>query len=479
MNIWKRNLKQFSIGMMVTLSFICTKAFADGDRVGNGGDAVLCYTDGKTKAMTLDYYEMENQTLMKNHVEELPGNHLDKVRAVIKRTILYNPFLSARMEKYLQIFINSHLITESSYLVDIADSDISLIQLPPNCWLVQAAIQVKKPEPFTPKFLIERETWELMDETQKAGLVLHEILYLMFLDGKHEYDRSFTQREFIYRFVNKRELDGKENSDLTRKFVRVLSSEQFHIKMSQKEFNEMIKLYHPYFGVDTIFKGFEGHMEQNIDSKTAWLEYYFTVDLEDLGFERSSVGAFYIKPVFASNSNWMRIPQGHSVINHTISGSYPLYFEKGTNFIFSYKSVLAERIQSPYGTVNCQKDAWIILNKNQELVGCNIEHMHKPMRLAPSGAYFSKLVIQDQKLPLKTQVTSYTASSQINITIWAPDVPSLWNEAYRTHIKTLKKMKFKMVDGTIADYKNNWKNKDVIDLVFDVKTGLLKATNTN
>ena len=182
------------------------------DRKGNGGDAVVCRTpQGKVlTAELLDIFEsrilygLNTQSPRGTDATEVAVNYLNNLKR-------FSPELADYLIPQVQAFMSETRFVPIA-LVDIDDSNGIL--LPKDCYVEQLAIQKEPNFSKDKRFTINSEIWNALDLTNKAGLILHEVLY----------------RLAIAR--------GQENSLTTRYFNAFLLSESF-LTSEPWQFNEL------------------------------------------------------------------------------------------------------------------------------------------------------------------------------------------------------------------------------------------------
>lgn len=148
-------------------------AFATGGEHGNGGNVLVCEQNGVTTVTLYDYYEMgpRGWTL------HLPGRtYIEKVRGVFSRLARTNPSRAKLYRRWFSDFLKpeSTQFTQDN-LVHIPD--IGAGTIPVNCEIKTAAQQRRIPLPGDKQYLIDQKLWDRMSEDQRAGLVLHEMIY--------------------------------------------------------------------------------------------------------------------------------------------------------------------------------------------------------------------------------------------------------------------------------------------------------------
>ncbi len=144
-----------------------------GNEVGNGGDVIIC----KENVQLLDYFEAKNFNFTIANFNEQD----DYKKIVIKILDAFSATDQKLADQYKLRFTKMDDLIEFKSdvnLADIPDSHHELV--PKDCNLKQIAI--RRPDEKNPKlFLIDQDLWNKLDHTNKAGLVLHEIIYEHFL----------------------------------------------------------------------------------------------------------------------------------------------------------------------------------------------------------------------------------------------------------------------------------------------------------
>ena len=185
------NSKNRSIKRILCLSLISGLAFASvasanmsfskaskkGGLVGNGGGTVVCRdeTHRIKTIQLLDYYESMLHPGMKIDIQNLSGDWKAKANAVIERVRAKSEMRYQLYSKWLEKFESERLLLEGVQFSTVADS--GYIGVPIGCAFEQAAIQRRPNFSEDPRYFINSELWNAMDDSQKAGLVLHEIIY--------------------------------------------------------------------------------------------------------------------------------------------------------------------------------------------------------------------------------------------------------------------------------------------------------------
>ncbi|MDC1175694.1 hypothetical protein OAT67_09860, partial [Bacteriovoracaceae bacterium] len=168
--------------LISTLIFNMSSSFA-GDQVGNGGDAVVCYSnDKRISAQLLDFYEME--LLGKRPHFDISDNLKESARKALESLSKVDHINYKKLKKDASLFMENAVFLEGIDLVDIQDS--SHVVIPKHCKIEQLSIMNIDHPTGRPKYTLNKDIWILLDKVNKAGLILHEIIYEMFLRMGHK-----------------------------------------------------------------------------------------------------------------------------------------------------------------------------------------------------------------------------------------------------------------------------------------------------
>lgn len=137
---------------------------------GGGGNGVVCYNPASPKEIVsvelLDFYE--GKVLEGYEINERDGSYLDILEHVIEKSA------SQEVKDYLKSYTNFNrgfkFLPPGVRLKPINDS--SEIFIPDNC-KVEQIINFQGPS----RIFVVGDFWNLLSETHKAGLLLHEILW--------------------------------------------------------------------------------------------------------------------------------------------------------------------------------------------------------------------------------------------------------------------------------------------------------------
>ena len=181
-----------------------------GQEMGNGGDLVVCY---KKDGVTITSIE-----LLDFHEGKLDGLNFDFIDKTKKYTQLVSETLT-RIERlsgkraglyrrYLEEFYNDAKFVKGIILQDIDDS--SEIKLKRGCRIEQIAYQLTQIHPNDPPYVISKDLWNKLDDFNKAGLIVHEVIYREFLKFTDQED-SRNVRKFTA-YVNSKLFDNTSNA---------------------------------------------------------------------------------------------------------------------------------------------------------------------------------------------------------------------------------------------------------------------------
>lgn len=165
------------IALAFTLTLTCRQVQAGGGGIaGNGGDVVYCDhpLPGEKQIELLDLFE--SRVLRENHLV-LGQDGWDYNRRVSFILERLKPLDAYRASVYAEHA--SHFLDESEFTTDqLPDIPDSLhIALPKGCVVRQIVIQRPRPQTGEKRFLVNKPLWEMLDDANRAALVLHETIY--------------------------------------------------------------------------------------------------------------------------------------------------------------------------------------------------------------------------------------------------------------------------------------------------------------
>lgn len=146
--------------------------YALADRVGNGGDFVLC-NENKYLTFFYDYYEMKRINKIAPIVpNRTVGDPFKIASEIIDRQSEKNKLFKEQMLKYLQS-MQDHFINDDTPLVFLKDNPG--YKLEKNCRIAQAAISGEEKGVWV--YQIYGPAWDFLDNANRVALLLHEIIY--------------------------------------------------------------------------------------------------------------------------------------------------------------------------------------------------------------------------------------------------------------------------------------------------------------
>lgn len=175
-----------------------------GNEVGNGGDVVVCRDKDEIKSIQLlDFYEVKTKD--KKEISSSLKDEDSILREIISKVGEVDPKRGELFRKKAQTFLKEVHFMENVKLSDIPDSFHLVLPQEKNCKLEQIAILDKNQTDPGKKFVINKNLWDELDPLNKAGLVMHEIVY--------EYFGSLGERNSIKVRAYNASLFGTYTSD--------------------------------------------------------------------------------------------------------------------------------------------------------------------------------------------------------------------------------------------------------------------------
>jgi hypothetical protein len=187
-----------------------------GNEVGNGGDAIRCPVSSGSqvkRTQLLDFYE----AISMSHMQPiLGGSDLDiyeKADLALNRIKILDPTRYATLKGYLDSF-DSEKIIDDFIMEDINDS--GYVYRRDGCSTVTQLAEQREPQSsLDSRYIIQQKVWEQLDPNNRAGLILHEIIY----------------RDALRR--------GHPNSIGVRKFTGAIASSWFE-NISQEDYDKLL-----------------------------------------------------------------------------------------------------------------------------------------------------------------------------------------------------------------------------------------------
>lgn len=153
-----------------------------GDKKGNGAGFVVC----PSHTTLLDFYEGNLKTF------SWDGNEIELAIFLIKKYQDLNP---VRSENYIHLINNFYQETKfesDSELGYIPDAGTIRVDIPRECRLVQGVLQKLIVFGQEKRYLINKNQWDKLDTINKAGVILHEVIYRELQSPNSYYIRHFV-----------------------------------------------------------------------------------------------------------------------------------------------------------------------------------------------------------------------------------------------------------------------------------------------
>lgn len=210
--------------------------------MGNGGDAVVCYTDATRSTITsvqmLDYWEQEQ--VVKYGKIDLGAANLsvqDKIQIAVNRIAKFDPELANKIKfnaLNLANNIQNYLVT-SYQLPEINDANPQVIPTQKNCFIEQYGVQYKDVITGQRRFAIADKFYNFSGTSNddKVGLLLHEAIYRYAILQNPALNNSDGVRYFNYILASTR-FDGMTLFDIDL-YVNFLNSAGIVQKSCLKE----------------------------------------------------------------------------------------------------------------------------------------------------------------------------------------------------------------------------------------------------
>lgn len=189
---------------------ISLQVFASGNRVGNGGDVIAC----PNKTNILDFYEA-SLPLKSYKLEQSYNNIVNDVLTNLER---FNSVQSGQYKKRFVDFLAETEFKSGASLVNIKDSKHFFEPKDNNCKILQIAIRRNEVSDSMKRFLIDEDLWNKLSERDKAGLVLHEIIYEHFFKlGEEDSIKARSINAYLFS-----EKAYQDNGDVYWKMIKDL-----------------------------------------------------------------------------------------------------------------------------------------------------------------------------------------------------------------------------------------------------------------
>lgn len=199
--------------------------------IGNGGDVLVC-ENREPKVQLLDFAEtriLRNKSIQL--IDPVGLTYKQKLEWIRQRIVDRFPELGSQLSGEIAYFENTNVKLDDLELEDIQDS-FHKFHLS-GCSVHQIANQSAPLVDDDPSFIIANELWTQLSETDKAGLVLHEVLYRMGL--RYSLEHSIGIRYLVSLFF-----DDNLQTISDRQWIQAL-------QYSRIKFYEMNNIRFPVF----------------------------------------------------------------------------------------------------------------------------------------------------------------------------------------------------------------------------------------
>lgn len=182
--------------MLITSLSALASFEGGGDRVGNGGDVIVCPGE---RTEVLDLFQGRNDWGFQPRNN--PGTRDEIINTVLGAFIKVDPKIGEALKaRALQLSRELALLEQDSTyrstlvkltpneLINISDEGVA--ELPPGCKLIQAATQITVPFPNEVKFTFQKTIWDSLDVDVQSSLILHETIYEHMLRSGENSSRS-------------------------------------------------------------------------------------------------------------------------------------------------------------------------------------------------------------------------------------------------------------------------------------------------
>lgn len=169
-----------------------------GNEVGNGGDVVVCRGKDSIKLIQLlDFYESKKKD-NKEITTSLESEDMI-LREIISNITKADSKRGELFKKKALTFHQEAQFLINVKLTDIPDSFHLILPQDKTCKLEQIAIFDKYQTNSSKKFMVNKDLWDKLDPINKAGLMMHEIIYEYFSSlGEKNSIKARAYNAFIF-----------------------------------------------------------------------------------------------------------------------------------------------------------------------------------------------------------------------------------------------------------------------------------------
>lgn len=142
---------------------------------GNGGDVLLGCDNLENNGKILDYFEAESFLGLKIDLGAKEQSPDQIAWNALSRIPDFDKARKDRLQGWAKEFMSDVVFAPGIQLKQINDSNE--VSIPKGCRLEQAAVQETPMFPEAKRYLVSKDVWDVMDDENRAGLILHEIIY--------------------------------------------------------------------------------------------------------------------------------------------------------------------------------------------------------------------------------------------------------------------------------------------------------------
>lgn len=189
------------ISFFISLFLLSPQSRASTDWVGNGGNLIECQNPYRLKL--LDYYEGQYR---RNLTMDLgPADSVnEKVLSVLNRLEKINPSRAQIYKMWFREFHKEVEFFQGHKFVPTPDTGTLII--PNNCEIIQIGAQ--RPDnqimPGDSRYLISEDLWKRTSSEDRAGLILHELIYR---EGIGLEQTTSTRVRYFNQIISSREFE--------------------------------------------------------------------------------------------------------------------------------------------------------------------------------------------------------------------------------------------------------------------------------
>ena len=164
--------------LILTAIFPLSVLASEGNRVGNGGDALVCRAPDKGLS-TVELFDFFEASVLRPEKPEA-RSPVDIAVEKVETLKAVHPELADLLTRRLKVMLDDTDFKDNVALVDIQDSQHIVTPLKEGCRLEQIAMHWVGSVTIGKRFVIDRALWEKLSSFDKAGLMAHEVIYEYF-----------------------------------------------------------------------------------------------------------------------------------------------------------------------------------------------------------------------------------------------------------------------------------------------------------